>query len=174
MFLFSMRIELIASSMLLPLPLPLPPQLSFFYTFSFRSFFFCFFDFCWYTMFVDVRICNFIFCFFFSFQGKQIRSKHWYDYVQNFLLCLLGNGMPPNMHGRKYHIFLCWFFFHFYSFHTIPYNIIYSFKWLLVNIMISTFPTLPPLSFSLGWMNVCSSNNNHHQKKCPLWIGQLL
>lgn len=51
---------------------------------------------------------SFILC---SFQGKQRRSKHWYDYVQNFLLCLLGNEMPPNMHGRKYYnnlfIFIC-------------------------------------------------------------------
>lgn len=49
---------------------------------------------------------HYTFCIYLSLftrsQGKPIRWRRWFDYAQNFLLCSLGNGMPRNMHGRKY------------------------------------------------------------------------
>lgn len=62
-----------------------------------------------YDIFLHHRFkCNntHYFIFHLSFQGKQRRSKIWYDYVQNFLLCLLGKEMPRSMLGRKYSILI--------------------------------------------------------------------
>lgn len=77
--------------------------------FSVNSFFFFFFSILFIYIFPINCICiSFLVSFYFYLflQGKQRRSKHWYDYVQNFLLCSLEKEMLPNMHGRKYKIVL--------------------------------------------------------------------
>lgn len=79
------------------------------YHFLLTLFFFFFFSILFIYIFPINCICiSFLVSFYFYLflQGKQRRSKHWYDYVQNFLLCSLEKEMLPNMHGRKYKIVL--------------------------------------------------------------------